>query len=71
MEDSLSVKSAESVANSDEYEFVNVKGNTIKSSHSPLLNIANNGNLEDLENNLQEVILDLINFNFFFYSFFF
>ena len=58
MEDSMSVKSTESVATSDEYEFVSEKG-TIKQSQSllesPMLNIANNGNLEDLQNNLHEV----------------
>ena len=58
MEDSLSVKSTESVATSDEYEFVSDKG-TIKQSRSllesPMLKIANNGNLEDLQNNLHEV----------------
>jgi hypothetical protein len=58
MEDSMSVKSTESVATSDEYEFVSDKG-TIKQSQSllesPMLKIANNGNLEDLQNNLQEV----------------
>lgn len=56
MEDSLSVKSTESVATSDEYEFVSDKG-TIKQSllEAPTLKIANNGNLEDLQNNLHEV----------------
>lgn len=54
----MSVKSTESVATSDEYEFVSEKG-TIKQSQSllesPMLKIANNGNLEDLQNNLHEV----------------
>lgn len=58
MEDSVSVKSTESVATSDEYEFVGEK-ETIKQSQSllesPMLKIANNGNLEDLQNNLREV----------------
>lgn len=54
----MSVKSTESVATSDEYEFVSDKG-TIKQSQSllespPMLKIANNGNLEDLQNNLHE-----------------
>uniref|UniRef100_A0ABD2VXZ4 Rab-GAP TBC domain-containing protein n=1 Tax=Trichogramma kaykai TaxID=54128 RepID=A0ABD2VXZ4_9HYME len=59
MEDSLSVKSTESVATSDEYEFVSDKG-TIRQSRSllesPMLKIPNNGNLEDLQNNLHEVL---------------
>ncbi|KAJ8680841.1 hypothetical protein QAD02_016628 [Eretmocerus hayati] len=59
MEDSMSVKSTESVATSDEYEFVSDKG-IVKQSHSllesPMLKIANNGNLEDLQNNLHEVL---------------
>lgn len=58
MEDSMSVKSTESVATSDEYEFVSEKGNVKQSQsllESPMLKIANNGNLEDLQNNLHEV----------------
>lgn len=57
MEDSMSVKSMESVATSDEYEFVSEKG-TSKQQQAllePMLKIANNGNLEDLQNNLREV----------------
>ncbi|XP_058799127.1 rab GTPase-activating protein 1-like isoform X2 [Phymastichus coffea] len=61
MEDSVSVKSTESVATSDEYEFVSEK-ETIKQSQSlfesPMLKIANNGNLEDLQNNLHEVLTE-------------
>lgn len=61
MEDSVSVKSMESVATSDEYEFVNDKG-TSKNQQSvleaPMLKIANNGNLEDLQNNLREVLTE-------------
>ncbi|XP_020707377.2 rab GTPase-activating protein 1-like isoform X2 [Athalia rosae] len=60
MEDSTSVKSMESVTTSDEYEFVNEKG-TIKQQQTiepPTLNIANNGNLEDLQNNLREVLTE-------------
>lgn len=58
MEDSMSVKSMESVATSDEYEFVSDKGITKQQSllEPPMLKIANNGNLEDLQNNLREVI---------------
>ncbi|EGI68405.1 Rab GTPase-activating protein 1 [Acromyrmex echinatior] len=58
MEDSMSVKSMESVATSDEYEFVNEKGTSKQQqalSEPPMLKIANNGNLEDLQNNLREV----------------
>lgn len=60
MEDSMSVKSVESVATSDEYEFVNDRGNGKQQQtllESPMLKIANNGNLEDLQNNLQEVCI--------------
>ena len=59
MEDSMSVKSMESVATSDEYEFVNDRGNGKHQqtliSELPMLKIANNGNFEDLQNNLREV----------------
>lgn len=60
MDDSLSVKSSESIANSDEYEFVSEKGTSASANRQsildlPMLNIANNGNLEDLQNNLHEV----------------
>lgn len=58
MEDSMSVKSMESVATSDEYEFVNEKGTSKQQQallEPPMLKIANNGNLEDLQNNLREV----------------
>ncbi|XP_076673716.1 GTPase activating protein and centrosome-associated isoform X2 [Andrena cerasifolii] len=61
MEDSMSVKSVESVATSDEYEFVNDRGNGKQQQtllESPMLKIANNGNLEDLQNNLQEVLTE-------------
>lgn len=56
----MSVKSMESVATSDEYEFVNEKSvSTSKQQQAllepPMLKIANNGNLEDLQNNLREV----------------
>lgn len=59
MEDSISVKSMESVATSDEYEFVNDKGNGKEQQtlFEPMLKIANNGNLEDLQNNLREVCI--------------
>ncbi|XP_011304612.1 rab GTPase-activating protein 1-like isoform X2 [Fopius arisanus] len=61
MEDSVSVKSMESVATSDEYEFVNDKGTSKNPQgllEQPMLNIANNGNLEDLQNNLREVLTE-------------
>ncbi|XP_043253805.1 rab GTPase-activating protein 1-like [Colletes gigas] len=59
MEDSMSVKSMESVATSDEYVFVNDRGNGKQQQavlELPMLKIANNGNLEDLQNNLREVL---------------
>ncbi|KAK7869744.1 hypothetical protein R5R35_008281 [Gryllus longicercus] len=59
MEDSVSVKSNDSVATSDEYEFVNgcsaTKG-LITIGEQPLLKIANNGNLDDLRKSLREVL---------------
>lgn len=62
MEDSMSVKSMESVATSDEYEFVNDRGNGKHQQaliEQPMLKIANNGNFEDLQNNLREVCIYL------------
>ncbi|XP_076626246.1 GTPase activating protein and centrosome-associated [Colletes latitarsis] len=59
MEDSMSVKSMESVATSDEYVFVNDRGNGKQQQavlELPMLKIANNGNLEDLQKNLREVL---------------
>ncbi|CAK9821815.1 Rab GTPase-activating protein 1 [Anthophora retusa] len=63
MEDSMSVKSMESVATSDEYEyeFVNDRGNGKQQPtliELPMLKIANNGNFEDLQNNLREVLTE-------------
>ncbi|XP_025155912.1 rab GTPase-activating protein 1-like isoform X5 [Harpegnathos saltator] len=61
MEDSMSVKSMESVATSDEYEFVNERGTSKQQQallEPPMLKIANNGNLEDLQNNLREVLTE-------------
>lgn len=60
MEDSMSVKSMESVATSDEYEFINERGTSKQQQallEPPMLKIANNGNLEDLQNNLREVCI--------------
>lgn len=58
MEDSVSVKSNDSVATSDEYEFVNAgsAGKGLLTVEQPLLNIANNGNLDDLCKSLTEVL---------------
>jgi len=66
MEDSLSLKSNDSATTSDEYEFVNnttLPNKTKSSAHSgscshqqPLLDIANNGNLDDLCKCLGEVL---------------
>ncbi|XP_046612096.1 rab GTPase-activating protein 1-like isoform X1 [Neodiprion virginianus] len=60
MEDSTSIKSMESVTTSDEYEFVNEKGVNKQQQilEPPTLNIANNGNLEDLQNNLRELLTE-------------
>lgn len=52
MEDSLSVKSNESVATSDEFDFVCDKPG---SSKTPTLNVAN-GNLDELKQKLTEVL---------------
>lgn len=64
MEDSISIKSNESIATSDEYEFV-AKTNShsnqqlnIKLIEQPLLNIANNGDVNDLCMQLKEVLSD-------------
>jgi hypothetical protein len=58
MEDSVSVKSNDSVATSDEYEFVNggPAGKGLLTIEQPLLKIANNGNLDDLCKSLTEVL---------------
>ncbi|KAG7188171.1 hypothetical protein KM043_013388 [Ampulex compressa] len=51
----------ESVATSDEYEFVNDRGISKQQQallEPPMLKIANNGNLEDLQNNLREVLTE-------------
>ncbi|KAJ8898490.1 hypothetical protein PR048_003850 [Dryococelus australis] len=60
MEDSVSVKSSDSVATSEEYEFVNgssvSRGGLPGICEQPLLNIANNGNLDDLQKTLKEVL---------------
>ena len=58
MEDSVSVKSNDSVATSDEYEFINggSAGKGLLTIEQPLLKIANNGNLDDLCKSLTEVL---------------
>lgn len=62
MDDNLSVKSSDSATTSGEYEIVpeTLTDTTIKQlGTSPTLNIANNGNIEDLKSNLNEVIHEL------------
>lgn len=53
MEDSLSVKSNESLATSDEYDFVSDKPGMSK---TPTLDIGNNGDMNELKNALSEVL---------------
>lgn len=59
MDDKLSIKSSDSVTTSGEYEIVaeDLEGTPLGTS--PTLNIANNGNINDLEKNLNEVIHEL------------
>jgi len=64
MDDNLSIKSSDSVTTSGEYEIVPESPALdalvdVKSGVSPTLNIANNGNMNDLEQNLNEVIHEL------------
>lgn len=61
MDDKLSIKSSDSVTTSGEYEIVpeELESYTTQSGTSPTLNIANNGNFNDLEKNLDEVIDEL------------
>lgn len=60
MDDNLSIKSSDSVTTSGEYEIVPEElESPIPLGTSPTLNIANNGNLKDLEKNLNEVIHEL------------
>lgn len=70
MEDNVSIKSTDSVTTSGEYEIVpelvdcSPSGNghdTGKKppARSPTLNIANNGDFDDLEKNLNEVIHEM------------
>ena len=73
MEDNLSIKSTDSVTTSGEYEIVpelidssnanspdGVKRKDKKpAANSPTLNIGNNGDIQDMENNLNEVIHEL------------
>lgn len=57
MDDKLSIKSSDSVTTSGEYEIVPEE--IIQLGASPTLNIANNGDFNDLEKNLNEVIHEL------------
>lgn len=64
MDDKLSIKSSDSVTTSGEYEIVPEELETQSTQllgTSPTLNIANNGNFNDLEKNLTEVIHELDN----------
>lgn len=61
MDDNLSIKSSDSVTTSGEYEIVpeELESQATAFGTSPTLNIANNGNFNDLEKNLTEVIHEL------------
>lgn len=63
MDDKLSIKSSDSVTTSGEYEIVpeELEAQSTHLGTSPTLNIANNGNFNDLEKNLNEVIHELDN----------
>lgn len=63
MDDKLSIKSSDSVTTSGEYEIVpeELESQSTHLGTSPTLNIANNGNFNDLEKNLHEVIHELEN----------
>lgn len=63
MDDKLSIKSSDSVTTSGEYEIVPEELDAVQSSEigttSPTLKIANNGDFNDLEKDLTEVIHEL------------
>lgn len=60
MDDNLSIKSSDSVTTSGEYEIVPEELElSAQSGTSPTLKIANNGNINDLEKNLHEMIREL------------
>lgn len=63
MDDKLSIKSSDSVTTSGEYEIVPEELDAMQSPQigttSPTLKIANNGNFNDLEKDLTEVIHEL------------
>lgn len=61
MDDKLSTKSSDSVTTSGEYEIVPEELDipSTQLGTSPTLKIANNGNFNDLEKNLTEVIHEL------------
>lgn len=63
MDDKVSIKSSDSVTTSGEYEIVpeELESQSTHLGTSPTLNIANNGNFNDLEKNLNEVIHELDN----------
>lgn len=63
MDDKLSMNSSDSVTTSGEYEIVSeeLESQTVQLGTSPTLNIANNGNFNDLEKDLTEVIRELEN----------
>lgn len=63
MDDKLSIKSSDSVTTSGEYEIVpeEIETQATQLGTSPTLNIANNGNFNDLEKNLTEMIHELDN----------
>lgn len=55
----ISIKSSDSPTTSGEYEIVTEDEKTTPLGASPTLNIANNGNISDLEKDLTEVIHEL------------
>lgn len=63
MDDKLSIKSSDSVTTSGEYEIVPEELDAMESTQvgttSPTLKIANNGDFNDLEKDLTEVIHEL------------
>lgn len=63
MDDNLSIKSNDSVTISGEYEIVadgiDTQANAAGASPSPTLKIANNGDHNDLEKNLTEMICEM------------
>ena len=70
MEDSSSVRSSDSAGTSEEYEIIEGNTNTPsiipttapqKSNNTePTLNIANNGNMDDLQSQMSEVSAEML-----------